>query len=142
MLGRDRLGRLVLDTALLAGAVTLGAIAVGVPLAWLVTRSDLPGRRVWAVLVALPLVIPSYVLALALLAAFGPRGLLQQALEGPFGVVRIPEVYGFPGAFVALLLSTYPYVYLLVAGALRGADPALEEAARGLGKGRSRSSAA
>ncbi len=134
VLGRERLLTLVLDTALLAGAVTLGAIAVGVPAAWLVTRSDVPGRRVWAVLFALPLVLPSYVAALALIAAFGPRGLLQQRLEGPFGIDRIPEVYGFPGAFAALTLATYPYVYLLVAGALRGADPALEEAARGLGK--------
>jgi len=134
VLGRARLGSLVLDTALLALAVTGGAVAVGVPLAWLVTRSDLPGRRVWAVLVALPLVVPSYVAALTLLAAFGPRGMLQRALEGPFGVERVPEVYGFPGAFGALLLATYPYVYLLTAGALRTADPSLEEAARGLGR--------
>ena len=134
VLGRARLGSLILDTALLAVAVTGGAIAIGVPLAWLVTRSDLPGRRVWGVLVALPLVVPSYVAALTLLAAFGPRGLLQRALEGPFGVERVPEVYGFPGAFGALVLSTYPYVYLLTAGALRTADPSLEEAARGLGR--------
>ena len=58
--------------------------------------------------------IPSYVAALALLGAFGPKGLLQEALEGPFGVERLPEIYGFPGAFLALTLSTYPYVYLLV----------------------------
>ncbi len=134
VLVRARLGSLVLDTALLAGAVTAGSVALGVPLAWLVVRSDLPGRRVWAVLVALPLVVPSYVAALTLLAAFGPRGLLQRALEGPFGVERVPEVYGFPGAWGALVLSTYPYVYLLAAGALRGADRSLEEAARGLGR--------
>ncbi len=134
ILSRVRVLELVLDTALLAGAVTAGAVAVGVPLAWLVTRSDLPGRRVWAVLVALPLVVPSYVAALALLAAFGPRGLLQRALEGPFGVERVPEVYGFPGAFGALLLATYAYVYLLAAAAFRDADRSLEEAARGLGR--------
>jgi iron(III) transport system permease protein len=79
-------------------------------------------------------VIPSYVAALCLLGAFGPRGLLQQLLSGPFGIERIPEIYGFPGAFAALTLSTYPYVYLLVAAGLRRQDPALEEASLGLGR--------
>jgi iron(III) transport system permease protein len=129
---------LVLDTGLLVGAVTAAAIMIGVPLAWLVTRSDLPGRRLIGVAAALPLVIPSYVAALALLGAFGPKGLLQEALEGPFGVERLPEIYGFPGAFLALTLSTYPYVYLLVVASLRSLDPALEEAARSLGQSRLR----
>ncbi len=130
-----RVARLLLDTALLTVAVTLGAAAIGIPLAWLVTMSDVPARRVWAVLAALPLVIPSYVAALALIAAFGPSGLLQQALERPFGVERVPAVYGFPGAFAALVLSTYPYVYVLAAAAFREADRSLEDAARGLGRG-------
>jgi iron(III) transport system permease protein len=78
------------------------------------------------------LVVPSYVAALVLLAAFGPRGLLQQLLE-PLGVERVPEIYGLPGAWLALTLSTYPFVFLLAASALRSLDPALEDAARGLG---------
>jgi iron(III) transport system permease protein len=126
---------LILDTAVLVVAVVAGSIAIGVPLAWLVTRTDLPGRRAWAAAAALPLVIPSYVAALALLGAFGPRGMLQRLLE-PLGVDRLPAIYGFPGAFLALTLSTYPYVFLLAAAALRTADPALEEAARGLGSSR------
>ena len=125
---------LVLRTCGLVAAVVAAAIALGVPLAWLVVRTDLPGRRLWAAAAALPLVIPSYVAALALLGAFGPRGLLQRLLEEPFGVERLPEIYGFPGAFLALTLSTYPYVFLLTAAALRALDPSLEEAARGLGR--------
>jgi iron(III) transport system permease protein len=128
--------RLVLDTGLLVAIVVAAAVVVGVPLAWLVTRTDLPGRTVWAVAGALPLVIPSYVAALALLGALGPRGLLQGVLEQAFGVERLPEIYGLPGAVVALTLSTYPYVYLLSAAALRDLDPALEDAARGLGRSR------
>jgi iron(III) transport system permease protein len=134
VLDRDTL-ELVLQTLLLVGAVTASAIAVGLPLAWLVTRTDLPARRLIAVASPLPLVIPSYVAALALLGAFGPRGLLQQLLE-PLGVERLPEIYGFVGAWLALTLSTYPYVFLLAAAALRGLDPALEDAARGLGDSR------
>ena len=128
--------RLVVDTAVLVAVVVVAAVAIGVPLAWLVTRTDLPGRGFWAVAAALPLVIPSYVAALALLGALGPRGLLQGALERPLGVERLPEIYGLPGAALALTLSTYPYVYLLAAAALRALDPALEEAARSLGRTR------
>ena len=128
-----RTARLVLDTAILVAAVVVAAAAIGVPLAWLVTRTDLPGRTFWAVATALPLVIPSYVAALALLGALGPRGLLQELLEAVFGVERLPEIYGLPGAVLALTLSTYPYVYLLSAAALRGLDPSLEEAARSVG---------
>jgi iron(III) transport system permease protein len=131
----DRVGRLVLDTGLLVGAVVAASVLVGVPYAWLVARTDLPGRRLWAVAGALPLVIPSYVAALALLGALGPRGLLQELLE-PLGIERVPEIYGLPGAVLALTLSTYPYVYLLVASALRELDPSLEEAARALGRSR------
>ncbi|HVM69347.1 MAG TPA: iron ABC transporter permease [Gaiellaceae bacterium] len=128
--------RLVLDTLLLVGIVVAVAVALGVPLAWLVTRTDLPARRFWTVALALPLVIPSYVAALALLGALGPRGLLQEVLGWAFGVDRLPEIYGLPGSVLALALSTYPYVYLLVAAALRDLDPAFEEAARGLGRSR------
>ncbi len=125
----------MVKTALLVAAVTAAATAIGVPLAWLVARTDLPGRRIWGVLFALPLVIPSYVTALALISALGPRGLVQEALARPFGIEQVPEIYGFPGAFGALTLATYPYVYLLVLAALRRADPALEEASRSLGRG-------
>jgi iron(III) transport system permease protein len=136
VLGRGRILELVGNTVLLTGLVTGAALVLGVPLAWLVVRTDLPARRFWAVAAALPLVIPSYVAALALLAAFAPRGFLQQVLEGPFGVERVPEIYGLPGAVLALTISTYPYVYLLAAAALRDLDPALEEASRSLGRAR------
>jgi len=136
VLGRARILDLVGNTVLLVVLVTGAALVLGVPLAWLVARTDVPGRRFWGVAAALPLVIPSYVAALALLAAFGPRGFLQQVLEGPFGVERVPEIYGLPGAVLALTISTYPYVYLLAVAAFRDLDPALEEASRSLGRSR------
>jgi iron(III) transport system permease protein len=135
---RGRTVWLIVRSVGLAAAVTLAAVAVGVPLAWVTVRSDLPLRRLWAVLLGLPLVIPSYVGAFALIAALGPRGMLQQVLEGPFGIERLPDIGGFAGAFLALTLFTYPYVYLLSAAALRGLDPSLEEAARSLGDTRPR----
>src|SRR5918998_1103291 len=122
--GWEEIAEVVLDgdtlavlgrSALLAGAVTAASVAISVPLAWLTGRTDLPGRKAWAVLAALPLVIPSYVGGFVLVSVLGPRGMLQGWLE-PFGVERLPEIYGFPGAALALTLFSYPYVFLTVRG--------------------------
>ncbi|MCL4294546.1 MAG: iron ABC transporter permease [Anaerolineae bacterium] len=117
----------------LAFSVTLVSMVIGVLLAWLTVRTDLPGRTFWAVVTSLPLVLPSYVGAFTLVAALGPKGMVQSWLE-PLGIDRLPSIYGFPGALLALTLFTYPYVLLSVRAALRGLDPSLEEAARSLGR--------
>src|SRR5690606_3429943 len=104
---RPRTITVVASTVLLAVLVGLGGILVGVPVAWLTTRSDVPGRRVWSVLTVIPLAIPSYVTGFAFIAAFGPRGALQSLLA-PLGVERLPEIYGLHGATLVLVLATYP----------------------------------
>ena len=119
---------------LLATTVAAAAAAVGTLAAWLVMRTDLPGRRVIRLLLPLPLVLPSFIGAFALIAAFAPGGLLERLLE-PVGVTGLPEVRGFAGAFTVLTLLTYPYVYLPVAARLRQLPPAIEESARLLGRG-------
>ena len=133
LLWRVRVLEVLGRTLLLVAAVTAATILLAVPLAWLTVRTDLPWRRVWAVLTALPLVIPSYVGGFIVIAALGPRGMLQEFLEGPFGVQRLPEIYGFWGAMLTLSLLSYPYVLLTVRAALLRVDPALEESSRGLG---------
>lgn len=132
---RARTLELLIRTAGLAVAVTAAAIVIAVPLAWFTTRSDLPWRRFWGVATALPLVIPSYVGGFAFVAALGPRGMLQSALS-PLGVDRLPEIYGFPGAWLVLTLFTYPYVLLTTRASILGLDSSLEEAALTLGKTR------
>src|SRR3990172_6281499 len=87
-------------TALLGVSVTALSIALSLPLAWLTVRIDLPGRKLWALLTPLPLVVPSYVGAYLFVSALGPRGLLQGWLEGPLGITRLPGIYGFPGALL------------------------------------------
>lgn len=119
------------STALALGSALLAAL-IAVPLAWLTVCTDLPFRRFWTVTTLLPLVVPSYISGFAFVAAFGPRGMLQQALE-PFGVERLPEIYGFGGALFVITLGTYPYMVLSVRAALQRCDPAMEEAARSLG---------
>ena len=127
----ETLGR----TLWLALTVTFSSIVLALPLAWLTTRTDLPLRRLWGVLTALPIVLPSYVGAYLLVSTIGPRGMVQNWLE-PFGVLRLPEVYGFPGSLFILTLVSYPYVLLGVRAALQNIDPSQEEAARGLGLSR------
>lgn len=132
-LWRERTVRLLTHSGLLAAGVAIGAAALAVPLAWLTVCSDLPGKRTWTVLMALPLVVPSYVGAYVLVAALGPRGLVQDLVAGPLGIERLPSIYGFGGAWLVLTLFTYPLVLLPARAALQRLDPAMLEAARGLG---------
>jgi iron(III) transport system permease protein len=127
---RDRTAALVARSVGLTVAVTLTAVAIAVPAAWLTIRTDLPFRRTWAVLLALPLVIPSYIGAYALISALGPSGLAADLL----GVAELPSISGFPGAWLALTLFTYPYVLIPVRASLRRLDPQIEEAALGMGR--------
>jgi iron(III) transport system permease protein len=111
---RRRTLDLVVRSLLLTGVVTVLCVGIGVAAAWLVARSDIPGRRIWQVVLALPLAIPSYVSAYA-------------------WVSWKPWLAGFRGAVLVLVLASYPYVYLPVLAALRRLDPAHEEVARSLG---------
>jgi iron(III) transport system permease protein len=114
--------------------VTSVSVVIGVSIAWLTTRTDMPLRRWLTVLTALPLVIPSYVFALMVVTTLGPKGTLQGVME-PLGVDRLPSIFGLPGAVFTLSLLSYPYVMLPVRAALQRLDPAIEEASRGLGHG-------
>lgn len=134
LFARPKTLELLVNTLALALATGFGAAAIGLPLGWLTARSDLPARRWFAVLTVVPLAIPSYVLAFALIAAVGPRGVLSQLLA-PLGVAELPSFYGFGGAALVLTLATYPYVTLAVRATLRRTDAGLEEAARTLGDG-------
>ena len=122
------------NTVLLTLTVTAACVVIAVPLAWLSGRTDLPLSRLWTVLLALPLAVPSFVGGFVMVSALGPGGMAQDLLE-PFGVDRVPSIYGFGGAWFVLTLLSYPYVFIQVRAALRRVDPTLEEAARSLGKG-------
>jgi iron(III) transport system permease protein len=119
-------------TLLLATTVSIATAVVGTTLAWLLVRTDLPGRAAFRVVAPLPVVIPSYVGALALLAAFAPGGLLEGVLG--FAGFDAPRVRGFWGSTLVLTLLTYPYVYLPVAARLATLPAELEESARSLGR--------
>ncbi len=123
-------------TFLLAGAVAAASAGLGLPLAWLTSRTDLPARRFLTGLLALPLAVPSYVAGFAAATALGPRGLLYRLLEPVTGWERLPEIYGFPGAFLVLASLNYPYVFLAARARFARLDGSLPDAARVLGAGR------
>ena len=92
---------------------------VGTLAAWFVERTDVPCRRLLAILVVIPLGIPDFVVS------FGWRAIF-------------PSIGGFWAAVLVMTLAVYPLVFLPVAASLRAADPAQEEVARSLGLGRVR----
>ena len=119
--------RLSLVTSLSA---TVVAVLVGVPLAWVLARARVPGRTFIRALVTLPLVLPPVVGGVALLLAFGRRGLVGQYLYDWFGV-QLP--FSTAGVIMAEAFVAMPFLVITVEGALRSADPRFEEAAATLG---------
>lgn len=116
-------------------ATTILATLIGVPFAWLTSRTDLPARRLLLALGLAAMVIPSYLTAVTYTEAFGPKGILQSLLE-PFGVNRLPGIKGFAGAALTITFVTFPYIVLPVRAALLHSDRSLEEAGQSLGLNR------
>ncbi|WP_226003939.1 ABC transporter permease [Natrinema salinisoli] len=131
MLIRPQTATVITNSLLLMAGVTVFSALIGVPLAWLTVQTDIPFRRFWAVVAALPLVVPSYIGAFTFVSAFGPQGEFQSVLE-PLGIQTLPEIYGLPGATLVITLYTYPYVYLTTRAALLSFDTTLLDAARTL----------
>lgn len=115
-LWRPRIGELLWNTTRLLAAGVLTSAVVGVAGAWVVERTDVPGRGWWHGLLCAPLAVPAFV--------------------NGFGWVSTTHaVQSFPGAVMVVTLSYYPLVYLPTVAALRRLDPAVEEVATALGKG-------
>src|SRR5271167_2687192 len=116
ILFRHETAMLLWNTLRLVAACTALCAVIGVAAAWCVERTAIPARRVWAVLLVLPLGVPDFVVG--------------------FGWVSLePGLHGYLAAVMIMTLSLYPLVYLPVAASLGGVDPALEEVARSLGYG-------
>lgn len=122
---------LLLNTLkLVAVVLTLGTL-FALPAAWLVTRTDIRFKGLLSFLMALPLAVPGYVMAYALLGLSGYYGFARQ-----WAGISLPPLHGLWGAGLALSLYTFPYLFLNLRAAFLGMDPALEESAQSLGKSR------
>ena len=116
-----------------ATAATGVSIALGVPLAWLLARTQLPGRGVARALVTVPLVLPPVVGGMALLLVFGRNGLLGGYLDRWFGIT-LP--FTTAGVIMAESFVALPFLVISVEAALHGLDADIEEAAATSGAGR------
>jgi len=114
-------------------AATGLSVVIGVPIAWLLARVEFPGKAVARALALLPLVLPPVVGGVALLVAFGRRGVVGQYLDDWFGI-RLP--FTTWAAIIAETFVAMPFMIITVEGALRGVDTRYEEAAATLGAGR------
>jgi len=119
--------QLSLMTSVAATGLSLG---LGLPLAWLLARVEIPARRLVRGLVTLPLVLPPVVGGAALLFALGRRGLAGAPLERLTGLVLPFSIWG---AILAATFVSMPFLVITVEGALRSLDGRHEEAARTLG---------
>ncbi|OQW33901.1 MAG: iron ABC transporter permease [Nitrospira sp. SG-bin1] len=129
-----RIPELLWNTVSLAGAVALLTLMLGVTTAWMVTRFEFPGRRLWEVGLVLPLAMPTYVLAYVynyLLGFGGPMEQLWQMIAGPQARILSPQ--SFWGVTMVMALDTFPFVYLLTRSALLTFNVSFEEVARTCG---------
>ena len=127
----------VRTTAVLAAAVLVGVLLIGVGCAWLVAMCDFPGRRLFEWALLLPLAVPAYVLAYAYTDLLQFSGPLQSAMRASFGLgpgdFRLPEIRSLGGAALMFSFALYPYVYLLARVAFIEQSVSLVEAGRTLG---------
>jgi len=111
---RPRVGELLFNTVTLVVITVPLCVVIGVGVAWLVERTDLPGRAFWRPLFVAPLAVPAFVNSYAWVGV-------------------LPSLHGLWAGVLVSTLSYFPFMYLPVAATLRRLDPAIEESARALG---------
>jgi len=126
------------NTILLGIWTVIVSLALGVPLAWLVARTDLPGRQFVESLCLLPYMLPPFIGAIAWIQLLAPRvGYLNRLWMAIFNLASSPfDIYSFPGMVWVMGLYSFPFVFIATHGALERMNPSLEEAARISGAGR------
>ncbi len=112
------------------------SVVLGVPLAYIMTRFNVIGKKLIHILIILSLMSPPFIGAYSWIMLFGRSGFVTKLLE-PLGMV-VPTIYGKAGIMIVLTLKLFPYVYLYVSGALSSIDSSLEEAAENLGSSKLR----
>jgi iron(III) transport system permease protein len=131
LLGSDALRAAVRNTAVLAVAVTLAAVPIGVAMALVLRRPDLPGRAFWRVAVLLPMLVPDFVLGYSWTQAYARAG-FTDSLVG----LHWSGLFGPLGVWLVLVVNAAPLAYLIAAvGLAARAEPDLERAARASGAG-------
>ena len=134
----QRIPQLLWNTVSLTVVVMILTLIIGVLLAFITVRTDIPLKKMWRWLLALPLIIPPYVGAVTYIIVFGRSGWVRNVwrstpwLVNSFGDYSL-NIYSFWGVAFVLTMFTYPYVYLITSASLRKMNRNFEEAARSQG---------
>lgn len=129
-----------LNSLWIASATTLSVLVIGVPMAYLVSRTDMPGRGLIRSVAVLTFAAPSFIAALGWVLLLGPRaGVVNKLLQNTLGFTEGPfNIFSPWGIIFVLTLFLYPLVFLNAVSALDNMDASLEQAAANLGAGRLR----
>lgn len=115
----------------------LGAMILGIALAWVVERTDLPGKRTLRICLTLPMAIPPFLLAIGWILLLSPRiGFINTLIQDLTGSDFSINIYSLGGMIFVQALSLVPSTFLILCPAFRNMDPSLEEAAMTSGAGR------
>lgn len=123
--------RILPDTFVFVVGTVAVVFVLGLGLAWLVERTDLPGREIWFSLILFPLLVPTPVLAIAWIFLMGPNaGWLNLVIRAALGLQDSGpiNIFSMSGLILCQALASTPFVFLLLGATLRAMDPALEDA--------------
>lgn len=135
-LGQTATRQAILMSVVLSLATVVGCALVGVPLALLLDRVDLPGRRAFAGVAVAPMLLPPLVGTIAFIFLYGESGIVTRAIVRTLGLSEAPyRLRGFWAILLFHVYTIYPFFFIFTNAALKRLDPSLEEAARTLGAG-------
>jgi iron(III) transport system permease protein len=126
--------RALFNSMSVTACVTLLAVLIGAPMAYLTSAFHIRGKRMLEILIIVSMLSPPFIGAYSWILLGGRSGLITSFFAETFGV-HTPTIYGFTGILLVLTLKLYPFVYLYVSGALKSIDASLAEAAESLGCG-------
>ena len=124
--------RALLNSMSVTACVTVLAILIGAPMAYLTSAFQIRGKRLVDVLIIVSMLSPPFIGAYSWILLGGRSGVVTTFLTEQLGI-SVPTIYGFTGILLVLTLKLYPFVYLYVSGALKSIDVSLSEAAESLG---------
>ena len=126
------------STLLISVGSVIAATAIGIPLAFLLTRFEFRGRRLLSAIATLPAALPPLVGVVAFLFLYGESGVITRLVQTALGLENAP--WSFTGIWAIIVVHAYPmyvFVFLFVSAGLERFDSSLDEAAAGLGASRS-----
>jgi iron(III) transport system permease protein len=126
----------LLNTILLAATVAAFSVLLGAVLAWMVARTDIPGRQTLSLLLIVPLMVSNLITALAWVVLAAPNaGFLNMLARQALGIRVLFSIYSFPGIVLVFVLHYASFAFLPISAALQSIDSTLEEASAILGGG-------